>query len=225
MATTKPPRSRFRYPGWITGGVVALATAVMAVVAVLEYLEPDADATADQGTAPATSDGPGSPSHPAPAGGADPSGDSGGPVAVNLANLTLISGVAALAPLPEELEDERGYEGAVVIGCPSNQTGDRFREVIYETRYLYATLDAQLRPYRNPTDNVLVNLRVYSDPPDRQPGAALPGEPHLEQLRMGETRDVRGIAIGDAYRLRLRVECEKPSGYMILVGAVLQPAT
>jgi hypothetical protein len=72
---------------------------------------------------------------------------------------------------------------------------------------------------------VLVNLRVFSDPQDRLPGAAPPGDPHLQQLRMGEVAAMRGVDIGESYYLRLRVECEKVGGYMILTGAVVHGTT
>jgi hypothetical protein len=228
MAEPTKGRFRFRHPGWITaGGVVAVATVVMAVVAVLEYVRPsDTLGTSDTATTrPVVPDGSSSASQPDPTGEPDPTGRTDPPAATNLADLTLVSGASRLAPLPEELESEAGYERAVVIACASNQTGDQISEVTYETRYLYSTLDAELRPYRDPPDNVLVNLRVFSDPQDRQPGAPPPGEPHLEQLRMGEARTVEGVEIGDSYYLRLRVECEKPSGYLILIGTVLHPAT
>lgn len=211
--------ARFRHPGWVAGGVIAVATAVLAAVAVLEYARaPNAGGASD--SPPATS--------PAVSHGLDPAGPAGstalpGPgTGTPLADLTPVSGAARLALLPEELNGEARFERAVVIACPSNQTGDRISEVTYETRHRYATLDAELRPYRNPPDDVLVNVRFFSDPQDREPGAAPPGEPYLRQLRMGEVDTVRNVGIGAAYYLRLRVECEKPGGYLILTGAVLR---
>lgn len=223
MGQPESSRGRFRHPGWIAGGVVAAATAVMAVVAVLDYARTPDGSSASLGTGPsAVAAGPSTarPSEPAgPSRGTDPPADT------QLADLTLVSGSSRLAPLPDELAGGPGYERAVVIACPSNQTGDQISEVTYETRYLYSTLDAELRPYRDPADDVLVNLRVFSDPQDRQPGAPPPGEAHLEQLRMGDVRTVDGVDVGDSYYLRLRVECEKPGGYLVLAGAVLHPAT
>jgi hypothetical protein len=210
---TEPFWSRFK-PGWVA--VTAVATVVLAVVAALAYVWPrDAEGTDDVATAPPVAPDPAATASQPPTGGTAPT--------EYLADLTPVTGGSRIVPLPEELEGAPGYERAVVIACPSNQTGDENSEVTYETRRRYETLGAALRPYRDPPDDVLVNLWFYSDPEDRLPGAAPPGDPHPEQLRMGEVRTVQEVDISDAYFLRLRVECQLPDGYMILTEVMLHP--
>lgn len=215
--------ARVRNLGWITAVVMAFATAVMAAVAVIAYVRPpDSGGRTEQvadPTAAATASR--TPGGPGPTGGPGTIVGDGASEETDLAGLTLISG--ALAELPAELADEPGYERAVVIACPTNETGRRINEIVFETRYLYSTLNADLHAYRDPPDSVLANLWLFSDPQDRDPGAPPPGQTHFEQLRMGATRELRGIEIGESYYLRLRVECEKPGGFVVLTGAALHP--
>jgi hypothetical protein len=198
---------------WIEIG--AIAAVVTTLIAVLAYCRPPGVEVVSPPEAART----GNDANPVP-----PSSASGNETAsrVNyLANLQPIRGHARLAQLPTELADDPSYVRSIVIACPSNQTGDQISEVTFETRNRFTTFQATLRSYRDPPDDVLIELHVFSDPPDRDPGVPLGGTPQSFQLRVGESQPI-STAIEKAYHLRLRARCEKPGGFVILTSALVR---
>ena len=145
-------------------------------------------------------------------------GDSPGPGILD--TLLPVAGQPRLRALPSALSGQPGYERAVVIACPSNDTGDQASEVTYETRSRFTQLSATLRPYREPADGVKADLFVFEDNADRKPGGPPGTKPTQVRVIMGDAGIV-SASIGNAYYLRLRVVCEKPGGFMILAGARL----
>jgi hypothetical protein len=194
---------------WIQIG--AIATAVAAVFAGLAYCRPP---DAGRAVSPVVPEASTSAARPP----ASSAGEPAGAEVTYLADLEPDRGRSALTDLPPALAGEPGYDNSIVVECPTNQTGDQISEVAYETRNRYVTFEATLRPYRDPPDDVLVELQIFSDPQDRDPGVPPGGEPSLVQLPMGQDRSV-SATIDKAYYLRLRVVCVKPGGFVILVGA------
>lgn len=190
----------------------AVATVIAAVFAWLTYCRPPATGGDERlpspGAAGATTGRPGS----------SPATGAAAATVTYLADLRPDRGQARLAELPSALSEVDGYQNSVVIACPSNQTADQISEVAYETRNRFSTLRATIRPYRDPADDVLVELQIFSDPPDRQPGVPAGGQPYVAQVRMGDERPI-ATAIDKAYYLRFRVVCEKPDGFVILTDA------
>jgi hypothetical protein len=141
------------------------------------------------------------------------------PSVTHLKDLTLVAGAARLAPVPPELRDQPGSDQAVVITCPSNQTHDRMSEVTYELRRRFDTLTAIMDGHHDAEDAVLVELQVFADPEDREPGSTA-AAPHQVQLRTGQSREL-SVDVSGAYFLRLRLLCEVTGGSLVLRGAAV----
>jgi hypothetical protein len=137
-----------------------------------------------------------------------------------LDSLQPTAGYANLARLPRGITGKPGYGRAITIACPSNQTTDLVREVSYELGGRYHEFRATLFAYRQPADRVLVDLRLFRDPVDRMPGGGTGAEAYHGRLSVNETRNIVADMEG-AYYLRLRVECGKPNGYIVLVDAAV----
>lgn len=208
-----PTRRARRQPSARIRTLGALAAIVSAVIAVLTYCQ--VGRTGGDGATPPVVPASGATlSSSAQASSEDlPSGE-----VVYLTSVAPDRGLTRVTELPAALHSQEGYDNALVISCPTNQTGDQMSEVVYEARNRYGTFAAILRPYRDPADDVRVELQVFSDPLDRDPGAPPPGDQGRFQLAMGQSEAI-SVTISDAYYLRLRVLCEKPGGYVILANA------
>lgn len=231
----EPGTSRRGHPrGFVRPSVVStlmMATSVVTIVTAVTYgvvasarEQPGFDDAGDSPAARASSPGqlsdtfPSAGPRPVPPAAGDPA-----PI-TRLADLRPVDGGERLADLPSELAGQAGYDGAVVLACPSNRADDQISEVRYEAEKEFARLEATLRAYRDPPGDSLTRLEISADPPSDpgagQLGAAQPGEPHLEQLRDGEWRRL-SINVDDGRSLRLRLSCDQPGGYAILAGASL----
>ncbi|GAA0795102.1 hypothetical protein [Spirilliplanes yamanashiensis] len=178
--------------------------------------EPQASATAPEPTT--------GPQHVPPTGG--PTGG-GTPAPVEyLAGTAPESGAAHLVPLPRAVRADAAYaRRALVIGCPSNETGDQERSVTFALRGRYARFDAQVHPYYPPGADArsVTFVTVFAGVRDRdatlttaEAGAqkrAAPGSP------LPVAADVEG-----AETVTLRVQCDDPGGVVALTDARVTPA-
>ena len=198
-------------------GVLSLGVAVAA------WQWPRSPEPAPQASAPAPGRTTGVPQVP-PTGG--PTGGGTSPAPEYLAGTAPESGAANLVPLPRAVRAEPAYaRRALVIACPSNETGDQERSVTFALRGRHARFDAQVHPYYPPGADArsVTFVTVLAGARDRdatltttEAGTqkrAAPGSP--QPL----TADVEG-----AETLTLRVQCDDPGGVVALTEARLTPA-
>lgn len=209
------PRAARRREPW-TAVVSALTAVVATIIGVIAYVYPRdaggrAGETGVEVVSPVATGQPGSTSRPN-----EPTAAAAG---VFLDTLQPVQGGSWLRQLPRELSADPSYQHAVVISCPSNQTGDTASEVVYETLQRYQTLTGTLRLH-GLSDGVPADLFVYQDAAERRPGGPTGSPPTQVRVTMGETAEVSAPASAAVY-LRLRLVCEKPDGLMILTDARL----
>ncbi|WP_097326829.1 hypothetical protein [Paractinoplanes atraurantiacus] len=133
------------------------------------------------------------------------------------------AGADRLSQIPRAVRSDAAYAThPIVIGCPSNQTGDQSAEVTYPLRGRYARLDATVRPYYPPGVDqeavthvtvlagvLLKDGTIATSEAGRQKGARPGGAEPL-------TAGVEG-----AEKLTVRVECSEPDGTVVLSEARL----
>jgi hypothetical protein len=216
-------------PAERTGFVSAVAGVVGVGVAVLAWLLPMYDKpptnTAASPNAPVTTDpgGPTGPSSPSPSPSGPPPSPSGPPLR-HLDTIQAETGADKLGRLPRALIGDAGYDHPVVIKCPSNQTGDKSRQVTYPLRGRYLTFTATVRPHFTRREDQDAQTRVYVRVSTRQPDGTMNT---VEQGRQpGATTTRPAPLTADVERgdlLTLVVECEVPDGIVVLTNAGLTP--
>ncbi|WP_157756710.1 hypothetical protein [Plantactinospora sp. KBS50] len=132
------------------------------------------------------------------------------------------AGTGNLAELPRALREQPGYDRPVTMTCPSNVTGDLYREVTYLVKQRYVEMSATVRAYFPASDDrdSRVRVTVYVALPQRdgtfvvnrrgQPFDALMSDPKPM------TSDVSG-----AEKVTIRVQCEAPHGWVVLSDGLL----
>jgi hypothetical protein len=157
---------------------------------------------------------------------------SGGPVVAPTPGVPLDS-LAPVAgrtiPLPPGL-DRAKYPHAVVVGCPSNETGDGATVLSYQLYGRYRTLTGMLTGWSAGNQPFRVQLQVVIG--TKQPDDQIQSEqrPTTTAVVNGASVPVRAdvAAFGDAGRdgkgadqIELRFLCEQPHDAVILSAAVL----
>ncbi|HWG97823.1 MAG TPA: hypothetical protein VNV66_00500 [Pilimelia sp.] len=205
-----------------------IATIVAAVVAVLAWWLPRTAAPepADrEATRQAGPSGPPTAGDPTESAAARPL-PTGGPATtatVPLDTLAPVSGNGHRRPLPTRMTAAENPR-AVVIGCPSNTSGDQTREVRYALNGRYLALHATVRPYFTSQPGSWVTVEAVVGRPQRI-GTTLVTEVagRVRGLRSAAGQPLAADTAGGV-ELSLRVSCEYPDGYVVLADARLTVA-
>lgn len=200
--------------------LVGIASIVGAVVGILTFLGAGEDDGTDEPSALS-----GSPSGPKPSPSARPETTQPEPPPEReepLDSLRVITGDEWLVELPSDLAGDPTYDGATVIACPSNTTGETESNVSYDARFRFEEFQARLTAYRAPAEDVPMQLHVFADPEDSESGARGGGTPaEIVELTAGQSGQI-SANIASAYFLRLHVECDLPGGLLILTDATVR---
>jgi hypothetical protein len=139
-----------------------------------------------------------------------------------LNTITPEEGSRYLAPLPAGLPQTSEYAHAVTIACPSNQTGDKVRELKYplNQRYLAlsGTVTARLKPSVSVPDPQVELTSVASE---RQRDGTLRATGNQSGRATGGHPSPITLAVAGAEKLTVRISCEVPDGVVILTDARL----
>ncbi|MFJ6198151.1 hypothetical protein [Micromonospora sp. NPDC092111] len=172
-------------------------------------------------------DGTPGPVGPARSSSADPTGTpgmTGAPTSpagdgIGLDTLAVEQGGANIVALPRALRGQAGYDRALTISCPRNTAADKHREVVYPLRRRYFDLATIVRPYF-PDDpraaayvSVLIAVRQSDGTVNRLERG---GREARQDAPASLSADVEG-----ADELALRVQCESPTGVVVLTNARL----
>jgi hypothetical protein len=150
-----------------------------------------------------------------------PAGTDSAGVPTGLAALPIEAGQANLTPVPRALRDRPEYAGASTIACPTNQSTDREREVAFRTDRRYARLSAIVQPYfpERADAEARVYVSVFAAVRNRDGTVTRVGRGGQDARMTTPQRLVADVT--DADEIVLRVQCEAPSGSVLLVGAGL----
>jgi hypothetical protein len=129
---------------------------------------------------------------------------------IYLTGLSPETGANRRTELPRPLAGTAGYENTVVIGCPTNQTGDLTRSVVYDLRNRYTAFHAKLRPFLNAPDESKVRFEVFVD-------SDLPAR---RDVKVNAT-DTVDVDVAGHKRMELRISCESPDATAIFADAYL----
>lgn len=200
--------SRFgRYLGYVAAILGILVIVVPAAIWVGDHFgRSDSGSAATAATGPATST---PATDPTTAGAATPP-------ATSTALLTaqpIDTGAENVDPLPRALSTDSSYAGALVMACPSNQTGDRNHTVTYLLHGHYVHFRATLRPYRKTSDESRVQFSFY---PDNQPR-------HSYLVDVNATAAV-DFDLDGVQQLTVEIACEDTDAFAIVAGDRLDHA-
>jgi hypothetical protein len=202
------------------GTVLAVAGLVVAVVGVLvalaQWLDPrepdDGDRTAAPVAPVATSSATGATpdgATPTVAGTPQPAG----PPFDYVDSLEREAG--ELAALPRQLDGRAGYERAIIVACPSNQSSDKVREVTWLLRGRYLDLTATVAPFFTADPQSATRVVVIAVSRER--------DGTLTRRQVGQQADATGTRTGPltgdiagAEKLTIQVQCYDPRGWIIL---------
>ncbi|MFD6756139.1 MULTISPECIES: hypothetical protein [Micromonospora] len=166
-------------------------------------------------SAPPPGPGPTAPATGASASDSTPPAPSGVP----LDTLPVREGGANLVPLPRALADQPGYDRPVSVSCPHNTSADKHREVVYPLLRRYLDLTTTVRPW-SPDDpqakayvTVFVNVTQADGTIQRLNRAVGGGDPR--------SATPLTAVIEGADELVLRVQCDSPTGIVVLTGSRL----
>ena len=197
--------------------ILTAAGVVVAVVGVLVALGDWRLPVTDAGVTPPSSRSTVRPPVPPPDPTSSPTTDG-----TALTALEIKSGGANVKPLPRAIAANPAYAGGLAIGCPTNQSDDKTRSVVFVLRQRYLDLDTTVRPY------------FPDDPADRVKVTAVAGVKQRDgsiatEVRAGYTGATGAAgriaaAFEDAEELTLTVECESADGLAVLRGTVTRAA-
>ncbi|MFY1632562.1 hypothetical protein ACN27F_04610 [Solwaraspora sp. WMMB335] len=197
----------------------------MALVAVAAYLTPLLGSTDHAKTS-----GPTSPSVPATAPQQSPTDSApstpgpdpaAAPSAAYLAAISPQAGGSNLTDLPRELRDTSEFDQAVKIECPSNQSNDKMRDVIYELRGRYDSFEATVRPFFANQSDAVMYVDVFAA--ERARDGSLIWTKRGGQYTATAAQPAPLTAVVDgAEQMKIQVRCELPDGMAILVDAALR---
>jgi hypothetical protein len=133
--------------------ILTAAGVVVAVVGVLVALGDWRLPVTDAGVTPPSSRSTVRPPVPPPDPTSSPTTDG-----TALTALEIKSGGANVKPLPRAIAANPAYAGGLAIGCPTNQSDDKARSVVFVLRQRCLDLDTTVRPYfpDDPADRVKV---------------------------------------------------------------------
>ncbi|TDC72855.1 hypothetical protein E1193_26815 [Micromonospora sp. KC606] len=179
------------------------------------------DAEGEQQTVAQAPSGP--PGSPTPTGGAagtpGTTGAPSAPAGTLLDTLEVQGGAANLVQLPRALDGRPGYDRPITISCPRNTNADKPREVLYPLLRRYLDLTTTVRPWSpdDPQAQAAVTVFTHTTQPDGM-------VQRLERKVVTARHDAAvplAADVGGADELVLRVECERPTGVVVLTGTRL----
>lgn len=143
------------------------------------------------------------------------------PTAIHLDTLEVLGGKANLVDLPRTLRGQPGYQRPITITCPRNTSADKYREVTYPLLGRYVDLTTTVRAYLPDDSQAMAYVSVITSTKqaddtvnrlDRGGKATKPGTP--VQL---------SVDVEKADELTVRVQCESPTGLIVLTETLLTP--
>jgi hypothetical protein len=147
-----------------------------------------------------------------------PSPAAGAPAVAYLHELAPQSGGASLVALPRQVRGLPGYERALAIGCPTNQSEDKERSVTFLLRGRYLQLTATVRPYFRTDPEAASHVQAVAGVRERDD--TLTREVRGAQYEALTTRPGTLTAdIEGADELTIHVRCGHPDGVVILTDA------
>lgn len=139
-----------------------------------------------------------------------------------LDGLTPLAGQANLVPARDQptAVASAGYAHALVIGCPSNQSDDKVREVTYSLRERYQSMSATVRPHYGKDPEAVTYVTAFGGFKQKD-GTMTRRELGKQQFaKMNAPQDLAAEVRG-AEELILRVQCGMPDGVIVLESAQL----
>lgn len=141
---------------------------------------------------------------------------------IYLDGLTPLSGGASLVPARDRptAVTSADYPHALVIGCPTNQSDDKVREVTYELRGRYVDLSATVRPHYGKDPEAVTYVTAFGG--FRQKDGTMTRRELGTQYfaTMNAPKDLAAEVRG-AEELTLQVRCSMPDGVIVLESAQL----
>lgn len=129
----------------------------------------------------------------------------------------------AVAALPRALKGKPGYEDALVIACPSNQSDDKTRTVTLLLNGRYLDLTATVQAYF--PDDAKLRASVTAIGMWRERDGTLTDKPLSAVAAQGQTTATLSGAVDNAEKLRLQIACDLPTGFAIIKGGRLTEAS
>lgn len=136
--------------------------------------------------------------------------------------LTPLSGGANLVPARERptAVASAGYPHALVIGCPTNQSDDKVREVTYDLRGRYQALSATVRPHYGQDPEAVTYVTAFGGFRQKD-GTMTRRELGRQQHAMMNAPLDLAAEVRGAEELTLQVRCSMPDGVVVLESARL----
>jgi hypothetical protein len=132
-----------------------------------------------------------------------------------LSALAPLAGTGNLTVLPRDFRKNPAYARAIAIQCPSNNSGDKVREVTYSLRGRYTEFTATVQPdFTAEPDS---HAHVFAVAAYRETDGTLTRRPVGQQL--GATGTLSAPITADlegAVEFTLQVRCEHPQGVVII---------
>lgn len=151
----------------------------------------------------------------APGGSAAPA-----PAAIHLTGLTPLAGRENIVELPRDLRGRPGYEHAVVVSCPSNQSDDKVRTVTYQLRGRYLDFAGTVQPHFGTDREAPARVRAMAGYRERDDTMTREVRGSQFNASMAATAPLEAD-VERAEELTLQVECGHPDGVVILTDARL----
>ncbi|MFV2123905.1 hypothetical protein ACFHWS_05070 [Micromonospora sp. LOL_013] len=148
-------------------------------------------------------------------------GDSPGTTRVEyLSALQAHAGTTNLVELPRELRESAGFERAIVIKCPSNQSNDKITKVTYQLLGRFDTFQATVRPHFDSQPEAQMHVEVLVGERARDGGLVWDVGGRQYQATAEQPGPISAVVEG-MQELEIQVQCQLPDGVAILVDAAL----
>lgn len=195
--------------------VVGLAVTTLGViVAVLDWRFPVGEHPPPASTTPSVTV-PAVTSPDAPAGGS--------PAATRVEYLSALpahAGTTNLTELPRELRETAGFERAIVIKCPSNQSNDKISKVSYQLLGRFDNFQATVRPHFDSQPDARMHVEVLVGERARDGRLVWDVGGGQYEATAEEPKPLSAVVEGKQ-ELEIQVQCQLPDGVAILVDAAL----
>jgi hypothetical protein len=149
---------------------------------------------------------------------ARPTGPPAAANGVTLDRLEIQSGGANVRRLPRAIANDPAYAHGLAVACPTNQSDDKARAVVFALRQRYLDLDTAVRPYF--PDDPAERARVTALAGVKQRDGSISTQPRGDYTGTTGSPGRITAVVDDAEELTLTVECESADGLAILVGTI-----
>jgi hypothetical protein len=137
-----------------------------------------------------------------------------------LSALQAYAGSTNLTELPRALRETPGFERAIVIECPSNQSNDKVSEVTYQLFGQFDTFQATVRPHFTSQPDAQMHVEVLIGERARDGGLIWTVGGGQYQATVEQPGALSAVVEG-MQELKIQVRCQLPDGVAILVDAAL----